>query len=285
MSSLAFAAPPRVFLRRERRSRRYSRMIPPGLGYALAFALLLGVTMAGAIRGGQYAAFVHEYGDVRDILAGNLGLGISSVTMTGLVHLNRAEVYALAGIHPNSTLPFFNADTAREALLRSPLIARASVRKLYPNRLNIDIVERGPVALWQRDGKVSLVSEDGAALNELKDEKLTALPFVVGEDANKHVPEYLSLLDAAQDIKNDIGAGVYIGQRRWNLHMKTGVDIKLPEDDPAAAVRRLLTLERETHILERAILSLDLRISNRAFARLTAEAEDARAPKKKGGKT
>ena len=46
------------------------------------------------------------------------------------------------------------------------------MRKLYPNLLAIDIVERGPVALWQRDGEVSIVSADGAVLDELKDARL-----------------------------------------------------------------------------------------------------------------
>ncbi len=82
---------------------------------------------------------------------------------------------------------------------------------------------------------------------------------------------------------------MFVAQRRWNLHMKTGVDVKLPESDPASAVATLVQLERQSRILERKILSLDLREPGRAFARLTAEAADARAAAqaaktKKGGK-
>ena len=35
-----------------------------------------------------------------------------------------------------------------------PLVESASVRKLYPNDLAIDIVEREAFAVWQRDGEL-----------------------------------------------------------------------------------------------------------------------------------
>jgi len=81
-----------------------------------------------------------------------------------------------------------------------------------------------------------------------------------------------------------------VAERRWNLRMKSGVDVKLPETDPALAVATLVKLERDSRILERDIITLDLREPGRAFARLSADAADARAEKlaakpKKGEKT
>jgi cell division protein FtsQ len=162
------------------------------------------------------------------------------------------------------------------------------VRKFYPNRVVIDIAERGPVALWQRDGEVSIVAEDGAALDELKDARLNNLPFVVGKGANKRLKEYLEILDAAEELRPKIEAGVFVSERRWNLRMKSGLDVKLPENDPAGAMRTLLKLERENRILSKDILYLDLREPSRVFARLSADAADAWAQKfpakKKGEK-
>ncbi len=296
LSGAAFDAPaPRVLLRGERFGRdkgfwTLDRKVPRGLGLAMAAALILTAGAVGAMRGGQYQAFAAAHGGLGDYIARKAGFGVKSVTISGVARLDEREALALAGISPRSSLPFFDVDAARAGLLKAPLVASAGVRKLYPDRLVIDIVERGPVALWQRDGEVSMVSADGAALDELKDSRLDDLPFVVGEGANGRLREYLGLLDAAQELKDKIEAGVFVGQRRWNLHMKTGVDVKLPETDPAAAVATLVRLERSSHILERALLTLDLRTPGRAFARLTAEAADERAQKlaakpKKGAKT
>ncbi len=274
-----------MLLRGERSGRtvgqfwRFERKAPHGLGVALAGALLLAATAIGAVRGGQYDAFVASQGDIGDLLARGFGFGVKAVTITGIARLDEREVLAIAGVTPRNSIPFFDVDAARAKLEKAPLVASASVRKLYPGRIVIDIVERGPVALWQRDGDVSMVAADGAALDELKDARLNDLPFVVGKGANKRLPEYLALLDAAQELKAKIEAGVFVSERRWNLRMKTGVDVLLPESDPASAMPALLKLERESRILERDIISLDLRVPGRAFARLTADAADARAEK------
>jgi cell division protein FtsQ len=290
----AEASAPRILLRGERSGRArgfwsLERKAPRGLGLAMAATLILTASVVGAVRGGQYQAFVAEHGRLGEYIARKVGFGVSAVTISGIARLDQREVLALAGITPKNALPFFDVDAARAALMKAPLVASAGVRKLYPNRLVIDIVERGPVALWQRDGEVSIVSADGAALDELKDARLNDLPFVVGEGANKRLKEYLGLLDAAEELKDKIEAGVFVAQRRWNLHMKTGVEVKLPEGDPVAAVATLVRLERSSRILERSLLTLDLRTPGRAFARLTAAAADERAQKlaakpKKGGK-
>ena len=59
--------------------------------------------------------------------------------------------------------------------------------------------------------------------------------------------------------------------------MKSGLDVKLPETDPAAAVTTLLGLQRESRILDKDLLWIDLRTPGRAFARLGADAAEARA--------
>ena len=276
---------PRVLLRRERSGRSsfglggWRSPAPRGLGLMLAGALLLAATTVGAIRGGQYQAFVAAQGGVGDFVARHAGFAVKAVTISGLNRLDEREVLDLAGISPKTSVLFLDVDAARAKLEKAPLVASASVRKLYPGRVFIDIVERSPAALWQRDGEVSMVAADGAALDELHDARLNDLPFVVGDGANKRLREYLSLLAAADELRPKIEAGVFVAGRRWNLRMKTGVDVKLPENDPVSAVRTLLDLERKSHIIERDILSLDLREPGRAFVRLSVEAADARAEK------
>ena len=184
------------------------------------------------MRGGHYQAFVAEQGSLGDFVARQIGLGVKVVTISGAARLSEREILDIAGVSPKSSIPFFDVDAAKAKLEKAPLVASASVRKLYPNRLVVDLVERAPVALWQRSGEVSIVAADGAALDELKDARLNDLPFVVGTGANKRLKEYLALLDAAEELRAKIEAGVFISERRWNLHMKTGVEVKLPEIDP-----------------------------------------------------
>ena len=57
---------------------------------------------------------------------------------------------AIGGVNGRSSLLFLDADTVRDKLKANPWIGEATVLKLYPGRLQIDIVERSAFALWQR---------------------------------------------------------------------------------------------------------------------------------------
>jgi cell division protein FtsQ len=125
-----------------------------------------------------------------------------------------------------------DADSAREKLKSNPRIAEAVIRKLYPNRIEIEVVEREAFALWQRGGKLAIVSHDGTVLEEIKDGRQEKLPLVVGEGAAKHAAEFLAVLDRFPAIKAEVYGAVFVAERRWNLRLNNGMDVRLPEGDP-----------------------------------------------------
>ena len=287
----AGAPRPRVLLRGERASSglgwtpRLDRPAPRGVGAALALALIVGVGAIGAVAGGHYQTFIAREGGIGDYLARAVGFDIAVVTISGQVEMREPEILADAGISPKNSLLFLDAAQARVKLEAIALVKQASVRKLYPNRIVIDIVERTPSALWQKDGQVKTISADGAIIDDMRDQRFAALPFVVGEGANERLNEFNALLNAAEELRPKIRAGVLIGERRWNLKMASGVDVKLPELNPLAAMATLLRLQRQSRILDRDVLSLDMRVEGKVFARLSEDAAAARAEAhvKKGG--
>jgi cell division protein FtsQ len=74
-----------------------------------------------------------------------------------------------------------------------------------------------------------------------------------------------SLIDALNDhpqIKAHVVAAVRVGERRWNLQMKGGESVLLPEGHEAAALDRLTQLEDAHKLLERPLQRIDLRLPN-----------------------
>ena len=284
----------RVLLRGERSTanvvewtRTLRRSAPRGVGAALAAALIVGTAAFGVVRGGEYDSFVAREGSVPDFIARALGFEIAVVTISGQTEMTESEILHDAGVSPKNSLLLLDAAEARARLEKAPLVKQASVRKLYPNHLVIDLVERTPCALWQKDGQVSVVAADGAVIDEMRDQRFTALPFVVGEGANERLAEYTRLVAAAGELGPRIRAGVLVSDRRWNLKMTSGVEVMLPEVNPLGAVATLVRLQRESRVLDRDVLSLDLRVEGRMFARLTEDAAAARVPThpKKAGAT
>jgi cell division protein FtsQ len=231
----------------------------------------------GALRGGQYDAFVAEYGSPADLAARALGLGIAAITISGERELAYSDILAAAQISPHNSLLFLDVGAVRDRLKQIRLVQDVSVRKLYPDRLLIELTERRPAALWQKDGVVALVSADGTVLDEVHEAREADLPFVVGDGANARIGEFVQLVAAAGDIGPRIRAGVLVGGRRWDLKMDSGLEVMLPEADAVAAVTQFVRLVHDDRLLDKDLISVDLRIPGRLVARISEEAAAARA--------
>ncbi|CAN1543342.1 FtsQ Cell division septal protein [Rhabdaerophilaceae bacterium] len=280
----------RAYHSAKRRARSGQFTIRRGLGssFALLFLTLSGA--AGFFIGGHDEAFRREFGMPHDAIANWMGFGVSQIAVDGNAELLRDEVISLSGLDPRVSLPFLDPKSLQARLLRVPLIAEASVTKLYPDRLRIDIRERVPYALWQMEGDVKVISVDGTAIEDLNDARFLRLPHVVGKDANHRVKDYVALVEAVPALSGQIRAGTLVAGRRWNLKLLNGVDLFLPEERAAEALKAFWAIEQTSRISERAVLAIDLRLPDRLVVRLTEEGAAQHAEtvvqriKKMGGK-
>jgi cell division protein FtsQ len=254
----------------------------------LASAIFMLATLAyGVVRGDHVPTVATIWQDARDWAANFAGAHIGSVALRGHHRLTREEVLAIAGITGRTSLLFLDVEHAREQLKENPWIADATLLKLYPRELQISIKERAAFALWQKNGAVRVIADDGTVLGPYVAPRLVALPLVVGDGADKRAKEHLDLLDSHPALRDLVRASILVGDRRWNLRLKNGLEVRLPETGTAAALERLVALDREKNLLTRDIVILDLRLPDRITVRLTDAAAAARIealkdkPKKK----
>src|SRR5881392_3491195 len=161
------------------------RYLPNRAGVTATMLLLLGSAGLGLVRGGHVAEFTSALSDTRNAVANYAGFRITTVGINGRKQLTQDEVLAIGGVNGRSSLLFLDAATVRDKLKANPWIADATVLKLYPGQLQIDIVERTAFALWQQYGRLSVISEDGAVLEPYVSRRFTALPLVVGKGAER----------------------------------------------------------------------------------------------------
>jgi cell division protein FtsQ len=261
----------------------------PGLGIAGSILLIAAALGYGAVAGGHVPAVVDWLKDTRDAAANALGFRIAAISLTGPKEVSREEVLTTAGVTGRASLLFLDADAARRRLLSNPWIADAAVLKLYPDRLQITITERQAFALWQKDRHVSVIAADGAILETFVEDRYVELPLVVGRGAERQAKDFLAVIDRYPDIRSVLRASVLVAERRWNLRLKNGIDVLLPEANVEQALQRLVALDREKKLLSRDIVAVDLRLPDRVSVRLSDSAAQAREDalkdkkKKKGG--
>jgi cell division protein FtsQ len=276
--------------RRIRRLAARLAQIPQGAGVAASLLLLAATLSYGAAVGGHVAAISDSLKAARDKAANALGFGIAAVSVNGGNQIGREQALALAGVTGRSSLLFFDAESARSRLVADPWIADAAVLKLYPNRLLITITERRAFALWQHNAHVNVIADDGTVLQPFVEDRYRGLPLVVGSGAERRAKNFIGLLDRYPAIRSAVRAAVLVAERRWNLRLTNGMDVRLPEGDLQTALDRLVKLDNDKKLLSRDITSIDLRLADRVTVRLSDAAAQARdealranAKKKKGG--
>ena len=288
-ADLLLSAPIRFGHMLERLSQRIFHP-PRGTGITASVLLVVLSLGYGVVRGEHLPVFFNWLADTRDAAANAAGFRLQSVAITGRKQMTEPEILAAAGITERTSLLFLDVTAARTALESTPRIARASVRKMYPGELHITVEEREPFALWQSGGKISVIAADGAVLGPYDERASAKLPLVVGPGAAAKARDFLAVVDSFPALKDQIRAAVLVADRRWNLRLKNGLDIRLPETEVPEALARLAALDADKKLLSRDISAVDMRLPDRVSVRLSDEAAQARENlqkekkiKKKGG--
>jgi cell division protein FtsQ len=266
------------------------RYVPHRAGVAATVLILLGSAGFGVVRGGHLEELSSALSDSRNAMANSAGFRITVVAINGRRQLTQDEVLGIGGVTGRSSLLFLDAGAVRDRLKTNPWIAEATVLKFYPGQLQIDIVERSAFALWQQAGRLSVISDDGAVLEPYLSRRFISLPLVVGKGAETRARDFLALLARYPQVHQATKAAILVGERRWNLRLKDGLDIRLPENDVGNALAALSKLDKEDRLFSRDIVAVDMRLPDRLTVQLSEDAAKAREdlfkdkkPKKKAG--
>jgi cell division protein FtsQ len=199
----------------------------------------------------------------------------------------RVNVLSIEGASPDVTeevrtalrieLPMssFDIDLAalRERVEALPAILSADVRINGGGYLSVTVAERAPALVWQTRTETVLIDSEGEVVAALADRELEEpLPMVAGRGAERMVEEALALFAAARPLGDRLLGLVRVGERRWDVVLRDGPRILLPEEGARAALDEVLLLHDVQQILDRDLLRIDMRNPARMTVQLTPEA-------------
>ena len=160
---------------------------------------------------------------------------------------------------------YFDTDPValRHALGALPWVRHAEVRKRWPDRLEVLLVEHRARAHWGRD---RLLSDEGIVFEVPKARELQGLPFLAGPD--ERMTEVVALHDSARRHLAGAGLaleGVSLSRRgSWTLRLKGGARIVIGRvaAPDVRLVRLVRVLPRVLAGESRAVRRIDLRYPN-----------------------
>jgi cell division protein FtsQ len=142
------------------------------------------------------------------------------------------------------------------------------VRKSYPDTVYVDIAERDGFAVWQHGEHLTVIDRDGKPIDVYSATRDYGLPLVIGPGAAERAREAVNLAGAFPSVANEVKAFIRVGERRWDLRLKNGVTLKLPEQGAGDALQAFVALEQESGLMGRDISQIDLRLADRIAIRM-----------------
>ena len=238
------------------------------------------VALAGSAWGwkvGVVGRVVTAASDAFYNMTARAGFSVQAMYLEGRNRTPMSEIDAALGIKKGAPILRLSLDEARANLEKIESVRFAAVERALPGALYVRIVEREPVAMWQHQGKMALVDDNGVVMNGLDVEPYKNLPLIVGDDAPNHVAELMDILAQAPELAKRFSSAIRMGGRRWNIRLAGNVEIKLPEEAPAQAWKRLAELQTKEQLLDRDVKVIDLRVEDRLFIKLAPDVQPQKA--------
>lgn len=199
------------------------------------------------------------------------GFVLNDIVVTGREKTTPEELLNVVKLKRGDNFLNINIGEIKARLEKLPWVRQAEVKRLFfPNILQISLEERKVRSIWQFNDKFYPIDYDGEVINAtFKPTKPILL--VVGDGAPENVNELLESISANQQILERIKVANFISKRRWNLvldDIKSGITIKLPEEDVKKAWKKLLKLDATKGILKRKLTIIDLRLKDKVTVKL-----------------
>ncbi len=222
-----------------------------------------------------------------------LGFAVDQIRVSGNKETSEIDILERLDLDGWTSLIGFDAEAARERIAALPWVKTVSVRKVYPDELEVRIEERQPFAIWQHGTRLAIIERDGSVIAPFDGGRHAVLPLVIGYGAAQGA-DFVEKIKRYPGLASRVKGFIRVAERRWDLRLENGITVRLPESGEDAALAELLRLDREDGLLSRDIASVDFRLDDRLVIKLTPQAmerrtallaEQAKAAKKKTGKS
>ncbi|MGF1725830.1 cell division protein FtsQ/DivIB [Photobacterium nomapromontoriensis] len=151
-----------------------------------------------------------------------------------------------------------DVDDIQHALEAMPWVARAAVRKQWPDTLKVYLVEQKPVASWNDR---YLVNADGVVFRAPLEQAGQPLVALVGPEGSSH-----EVLDALREMQPrlqhagfDIAKLALNERRAWRLWLNNGIRLELGRKERMERLDRFISLSPKLEQQGKNIEYIDLR--------------------------
>jgi cell division protein FtsQ len=178
--------------------------------------------------------------------------GAASIETAGLTQVTRAEMLPVFGEDIGRNIFYIDLAERRRQLEEIPWVERATVMRLLPDRIRVDVVERQPVAFTRHGQQIGLVDASGVLLTMPASTMARhhySFPVLTGIDARDPLPSRRARIALYQRLLAELdGNGQHISEQISEIDLTDPEDARVFMPEQGADI---LAHFGEDHFLER----------------------------------
>lgn len=194
------------------------------------------------------------------------GWQIDDIIIQGRNKTTKEEIINQINLNRNDNILEVNLKEIKDKIEQLPWVESAAVRRgFFPNVLQITIVEKKVIALWQSGDAFYPVDQNGH-LVEAEYTPHQPILVIVGRRAPEKINDLLAVVSETPEILPRIKAAKLYAGRRWDIiidDIENGTTIKMPEKNLDLAWKKFININHQHGLLKRKLTFIDLRYENK----------------------
>ena len=202
----------------------------------------------------------------------NNGFVIKNIEIQGTKYLNKDDILKVISSYNNINIFSINVKKLYKEISNNTWVKRGSIKIVYPNTIKIFLTEKEPVAIWQDKFGNKLISKSGDFILEKNFKNFkNFLPIIIGKNAHKNINPIFKILNLQKEFVKNVWSLTYVNERRWDVHFKQGLTIRLPSTKIREAWQKAASLNENFKILNIGLTEIDLRNHNQILGKINVD--------------
>lgn len=208
----------------------------------------------------QFKTYVNQ-------LSSKTGFALRQVEVNEVCHYCTSAKPILKTIQPGTSIFLIDIEDIRSQLEQQSCIKAAKIRRHYPDIIVIEIIEQKPIAIWQNNQQFFYITEEDKIMPIKTLNDIESFIIVTGNNAPSNTSDLISFLELDKEYKDRVISATWIGNRRWNVKLKEGLTVALPEDNPEIAWNKFIKMSKNPTFIEKNYSLVDFRIPDRIYTK------------------
>jgi len=170
---------------------------------------------------------------------------IREIELTGIKNSDENKIKKKLDEFKGKNIILISTKKLKETIKDFDFIREIKIKKIYPEKIKVEINELKPLAIFMNDNQMYLLLEAGKIIEYKEVSDRDSLTLVYGKGAEKNFYILHASLEELGFNKELIKKFDYFDINRWDIVLKDDKIIKLPVDGYEESLKRFLSIYKK----------------------------------------